>query len=370
MKVNLTTLSLLLAGAVIPCVQAGGLNLSQIATAKSVGTAGAGNITTNDASAVITNAANLSEIEESAWILGVQYLNVESNFVRDDNSASSTGTNQQVLPHLSFASRLNDKWVAGIALHADGGVGIKYSQGVGATPYELINENSISALNLTTSLAYQINDQLSLGSSLILQHASLKAQGLKGRELKGDSLATGFGLSANYQVSEDTQFGIRYQSQFDHDLSFDSNNDLRISPNLTWVKSLGLGVRQSVTQNLDLLVSTNMEGWQDYDEKYSTTYSVGVGVEYVYDDWLLYSGVSGDTSPVSSQNRDVLLPLDAQWRIGLGAERKVSHDLHLGLSYQYQNLGDGEIDANSGLFQPSGRYDTNRVHFITLSLRY
>ncbi|MEZ9898714.1 OmpP1/FadL family transporter, partial [Vibrio breoganii] len=209
-----------------------------------------------------------------------------------------------------------------------------------------------------------------LGGSLILQYASLKAQGLNGHELKGNRLEPGFGLSINYHVSEETQLGVSYQSQFEHDLSFDSLNDFGISSELTWVRRLDLGLRHSVTQDFDLLLSTNMEAWQDYDEKYSTTYSVGVGVEYVYEDWILYSGVSGDTSPVGSADRDVLLPLDAQWRIGLGAERKMSQDLHLGLSYQYQNLGDGEIDANSGLFQPTGSYDTNRVHFVTLSLRY
>nr|WP_301338143.1 outer membrane protein transport protein [Vibrio sp. 99-70-13A1] len=113
-----------------------------------------------------------------------------------------------------------------------------------------------------------------------------------------------------------------------------------------------------------------MEAWQDYDEEYSTTYSIGIGVEYAYEDWLLYSEVSADTSPLSSINRDILLPLDAQWRIGLGAEHKIYQDLSAGLSYQYQDLGNGEINAGSELFQPNGNFTTNRVHFITLSLRY
>ena len=164
--------------------------------------------------------------------------------------------------------------------------------------------------------------------------------------------------------------GVSYQDKFDHDLSLDNANAFGISSELTWVRSLNLGLKHSLNEDLNLLLSSNMETWQDYDDKYSTTYSLGVGVEYAYEDWLLYSGLSGDTSPVSSQNRDVLLPLDKQWRIGFGAEKKISNDLHLGLSYQYQDLGHGEINADSGLFQPSGSYSTNRVHFITLSLRH
>ncbi|MCF7485404.1 outer membrane protein transport protein [Vibrio sp. A2-1] len=370
MKTPFITLSLLVTAIVSSLAHAGGLNLSQIATTKSVGTAGAGNVTANDASAVITNAAGLSAIEESAWILGVQYLDVETTFVRDDNSASTTGSSADVLPHLSYASRLNDQWVVGAALHAAGGTGVEYSHGVGAHPALLIKENSISALNLTSSLSYQVSEQLSLGGSLILQHAALETQALNGRELQGDSLDLGFGLSLNHHISDNTQLGVSYQGQFDHDLSLDNANAFGISSELTWIRSLNLGLKHSLNEDLNLLLSSNIETWQDYDDKYSTTYSLGVGVEYTYEDWLLYSGLSGDTSPVSSQNRDVLLPLDKQWRIGFGAEKKISNDLHLGLSYQYQDLGHGEINADSGLFQPSGSYSTNRVHFITLSLRH
>ncbi|MFA0674778.1 hypothetical protein AB4567_10660, partial [Vibrio sp. 10N.222.51.A6] len=60
MKTPFITLSLLVTGIVSSLAHAGGLNLSQIATTKSVGTAGTGNVTANDASAVLTNAAGLS----------------------------------------------------------------------------------------------------------------------------------------------------------------------------------------------------------------------------------------------------------------------------------------------------------------------
>lgn len=370
MKTPLIVLPIVMAGVFTSIAYAGGLNLSQIATTKSVGTAGVGNITANDASAVITNAAALSHIEGDAWILGVQYLDVESTFVRSDNQAETTGSSGSVLPHLSYAARLNEHWVAGVALHATGGLGVKYSQGVGANPALLIKENSIAAVNLTSSLSYELSDTLSLGGSLILQHASLKTEATQMRMLEGDSLDLGFGLSVNHHITDTTQLGISYQSQFDHDFELDKVNAFGMSTELTWVRSLNLGLRHSVNDDFAVLFNSNLEAWQDYNKKYSTTYSFGVGIEYSYEDWLLYSGISGDTSPLNSQNRDVLLPLDQQWRIGLGAERKVSSGLYLGLSYQYQDLGKAEIDANSGLFQPTGRYSTNRVHFITLSLRH
>ncbi|MFA0070549.1 hypothetical protein AB4344_22420, partial [Vibrio breoganii] len=103
----------------------------------------------------------------------------------------------------------------------------------------------------------------SLGGSLILQHAALETQALNGRELQGDSLDLGFGLSLNHHISDNTQLGVSYQGQFDHDLSLDTANAFGISSELTWVRSLNLGLKHSLNEDLNLLLSSSMETWQD-----------------------------------------------------------------------------------------------------------
>ncbi|GAL26773.1 long-chain fatty acid transport protein [Vibrio variabilis] len=43
----------------------------------------------------------------------------------------------------------------------------------------------------------------------------------------------------------------------------------------------------------------------------------------------------------------------------------------VGVAYQYQHLGQGEITSSDyQVFRPNGQYDSNRVHFVTLSYRY
>ncbi len=155
-KLSLLTLAGLTAAA--PSF-AGGLALSQIGTAESVATAGVAGVTNNrDSSAVISNPAGLSGIENNSTVLGVQYLNSESEFERN-LGGGTTAKSDQVLPHLSFAQRINENWVAGLSVHSPGGLGVEYSNGLtgGVNGASLVDENSIEMLNLTASASYQVN---------------------------------------------------------------------------------------------------------------------------------------------------------------------------------------------------------------------
>jgi long-chain fatty acid transport protein len=116
------------------------------------------------------------------------------------------------------------------------------------------------------------------------------------------------------------------------------------------------------------MVSANWQQWSRFGESYDDTYGAGVALSYQFDSWTLHSGFSADTSPLSSDDRGYALPLDQQWRLGIGAEKKLKNGMNLGLAYQYQSLGDAEITGNSGL--PNGEYSNNRVHFITGSLSF
>ncbi|MGR5445699.1 hypothetical protein ACPV47_12415 [Vibrio jasicida] len=77
MRLNQTTLAILAVGAFSACTNAAGLNMSQLATTKSVATAGAGNVTNAwDSSATVSNPAALSQIKQSSYQIGGQYIDV------------------------------------------------------------------------------------------------------------------------------------------------------------------------------------------------------------------------------------------------------------------------------------------------------
>ncbi|NRD73565.1 outer membrane protein transport protein [Shewanella sp. VB17] len=357
-------------------VLAGGLGLSQIGTAESVGTAGAANVTNSkDSSAVVTNPAGLSAIKESSAVIGIQYLDVKSDFERGSSETGTTGSAGQFMPHLSYAKRINDDWVAGIAVHSPGGLGMAYDNGVAGGPAKIINENNIAIINITTSASYQVNERLSLGGSLIAQYADLKVDLFQGTEqantIEGDNWAPSFALGALYQLSDKTTFGLTYNYGGKHELDLATRLPEPQTIDVNWPQSMELGIEQQLTDQLALMVSANWQQWSRYNDKYSDTWGGGIALSYQLSDWTLQSGFSFDTSPLNSAERDVILPLDQQWRFGFGAMKTLDTGSVLGIAYQYQSLGDGEIDGNTlNPIQPQGYYSENRIHFITVSLSF
>lgn len=352
-------------------VMAAGLSLSQIGTATSVATAGVAGVTNNqDASATVSNAAGLSGIEDSSLMLGAQFLNVKSQFDRDDQKQGTSSEGNLFIPHISYAKRLNESWVAGVALHSPGGLGVAYSNGLSGGPMDIVKENKITMLNLTASAAYQVNDKLSLGAGLIAQYADVEVLAWD-KSVSGSTVSPTFSLSSQYQASGQTRLGINYQHGSKHDISLEDSVANLNNMESNWPAIIDIGISHMLSENLTILASAHWQSWSDYDADYDDTFGAGVAAQYQMGSWLLQTGISADSSPVDKQHRDVALPLDKQWRLGLGAEKTLKSGSTLGIAYQFQHLGEGEIESQG--FEPlraNGSYSENRVHFITFSYHY
>jgi len=354
---------------------AGGLSLPQVGTAESTGTAGVSNVTNNrDASAVITNPAALSGIEGSSLMLGLQYLDVNNNFEREGEQEGTNGSSGQFMPHISYAKRLNEQWVVGIASHGPGGLGINYDNGlIGGDSPDIVESNMIAIMNITTSASYQVNEQLSLGGSVIAQYAGLKTElSPNNTEITGSDWTASFALSGLYQFNSQTQVGMTYNYGAQHDVDVESNHFGNTVPaEINWPQSVEVGLQHQLSDKLAFMVSANWQQWSRFGDglgqNYDDTYGAGIAMSYQLDSWKLHSGFSVDSSPLTAENRGHALPLDEQWRLGFGAEKKLKNGMLLGLAYQYQSLGDAEI-TGSGM--ANGEYEDNRVHFITGSLSF
>lgn len=346
---------------------AAGLALSQIGTAESVATAGVAGVTNNrDASSTITNPAGLSGIEDSSFVFGFQYLNVNTEF---ENRSDENVTASKSMPglHLSYANRLDEQWVIGFAMHSTGGLGLEYDNGV--IGGEKIDSNLIGFVNLTASTSYQLNNQLSLGASLVGQVAVLETNLYSNTSddatLSGSNIAPTFNLAAMYQVTDITNLGITYHHKAEHDLDLSRNNSADSTVEVNWPTMVELGLQHDFDDKLSMMLSASWQQWSDFSDKYDDTYGAGVALSYQLNDWTIQTGVSVDSSPVSAENRDPLLPLAQQWRVGVGGSKTLSNGMILGIAYQYQSLGDAEIDNTI-----SGHYSENEVHFITTSLSF
>lgn len=365
------TISIIALTIVSANTMAAGLSLSQIGTVSSVATAGVAGVSNHeDASATITNAAGLSGIDVSSLVVAGQLLHVKSEFERDDQKQGTTSEGNQFIPHLSYAKRINDSWVAGIALHSPGGLGVAYSNGLSGGAVNMVQENKITMLNLTASASYQVNDQLSLGAGVIAQYAGMEVATMN-KIIEGSEINPTFSLSAQYELTDKTRVGINYQHGTKHDVALENSIQGLDQMAVNWPSSVEFGVSQQLTDSLTLLASTNWQSWSDYDADYDNTLGAGIAAQYQMGSWLLQTGMSIDSSPVDKQYRDVALPLDQQWRLGVGAEKMLKSGSKIGIAYQFQHLGDGAIDSEALEFlRANGAYSENRVHFITFSYRY
>ena len=82
--------------------------------------------------------------------------------------------------------------------------------------------------------------------------------------------------------------------------------------------------------------------------------------------WLLQTGVSYDSSAVDTQDRLAALPLDRQWRVGIGTIHQWTQFLQLGLSFQWTSLGEAPLDNNV----VKGKYGTNDVFFFNINANW
>ena len=68
------------------------------------------------------------------------------------------------------------------------------------------------------------------------------------------------------------------------------------------------------------------------------------------------------------------LPIDEQWRWGIGGTYDWSEGTTIGFGFQYLNLGDANINTNDATAVPpnglKGDYKNNEIFFFMLSINY
>ena len=79
---------------------------------------------------------------------------------------------------------------------------------------------------------------------------------------------------------------------------------------------------------------------------------------------MVQTGLSYDSSALGTKDRTPALPIDEQWRWGIGGTYAWSESKTIGFAFQYVNLGQGKID-NAAL---KGDYKDNEILFFVINL--
>jgi long-chain fatty acid transport protein len=383
----------------IPCVStAGGLYLNEFGT-PSMGVAGAGaNAVASDASTSFHNAAGMTRIKGKELMGTGGFLYSTVKFDPDSDTPIPGGDGGDAggpAPIIGgfYVHSLSDRWKLGANLITLTGAVLDYDDDW--TGRYLNTEVTLLTMTFYPSIAYRVNNWLSLGGGPQIMYADLemkaKAPPPNGEgevQIDGDDIAFGFGLGALIELSERTRFGITYQSEiepeFDGDVEisgpgpgFEADTDTEI----TLAQFIRVSGYHELNDQWALLGTVGWEDWSSFENvnistgrgsqqisrNWDDTWKFAAGVHYrPVEKWLLQLGFSYDTSPVDSDDRTPDMPIDRQIRYATGAQYQWSDRLSTGAQFVYADYGEAKID-NDLL---KGDYKRNDIFFFALNANW
>ncbi|MFA0391164.1 OmpP1/FadL family transporter [Vibrio splendidus] len=366
---------------------ASGLFLQEAVVANA-GTTGAGDgVYTRSAAAMWTNPATMSHMGESKTTINTMAFDLEMKY--QDNDGNPDGKAHSVMPSFGafHAHQVTDKLHLGIALGAVGGSSLDYgSEWAGA---ELLEDITLTAMQVNPSLSYQLNDQWSVGAGIQLSWAALQQSSSVFTAKQDTDWAYGYNLGVMFTPSDKLKLGASYRSKLEHEF----NNELRgvedlsnsLAMDLALPEIVDISASYALNPKLDLLASVQLHRWSEWDttvldfgvagspisgvpleRDWDDVWKFAVGADYqLNSDWRLKAGFSYETSPQDDPTMQYVdLPVGEQYRYSVGASTYWD-DILIDVFYEYADLGSVDMDR----FMVDGSFD-GRIHFVGVSATF
>lgn len=375
---------------------ASGLFLQEAVVANA-GTTGAGDgVYTRSAAAMWTNPATMSHMGESKTTINTMAFDLEMKY-QDSQDSSGDGKGHSVLPSFGafHAHQVTDKLHLGIALGAVGGSSLDYgSDWAGAA---LLEDITLTAMQVNPSLSYKLNDQWSVGAGVQLSWAAFQQTTSMLTAKQDTDWAYGYNLGVMYTPTDKLKLGASYRSKLEHEFNNDVNGVINqgvlnsLSTDIALPEIIDLSASYALNSQLDLLASVQFHRWSEWDttvldfgiagspvsgvpieRDWDDVWKFAVGADYqLNSDWRLKAGFSYETSPQDDPSMQwVDLPVGEQYRYSVGASTYWD-DILIDVFYEYADLGSVEMDRDG----PTGRNLLNgsfdgRIHFVGVSATF
>jgi long-chain fatty acid transport protein len=388
--------------------QAGGIMLYEVGTAD-VGLASAGyGARADDASTVFTNPAGMTRLSGKQFVAGGQLLWSNAKFsigagtspeLGGSDGGYATGSNGWFPGGGGFFSySVSPQLKLGLAVTGNFGLGLKYDDDWVGRYYA--QQATLIGMSILPSIAYKVNDKLSIGASVNAMYGMLKnqvainvpdalrpgvvvpiqrASGDAQLKIKDETWGWGANLGLLYEVDKGTRLGLVWTSQVNLDFSDRAEfsnlgalgttlqNAGLIGSNI----SVGIKVPQTAMASLftqldDRWALLGSVGWQQWSKfgqvqlgldnplnptslttalDFKDSWHIALGAHYrLSQPWLLSFGIAYDSDFQNGSQVSPLLPANATWRFGFGAQNQLSKTAQWGVSAEY--VYGGSLDTN------------------------
>lgn len=384
--------------------------------ASGLGNAYAGSAAVADnASTIFFNPAGMTQLQAREVSAGLNAVRPTFKFKNDGSTptsafASSGNGNDAgswaFIPNAYMSWALNKDLYVGVGISAPFGLVTEYDDPwIGAAQAIKFD---IKTININPSIAYRINDKVSVGAGVSWQRMEAEytrrvsivpAAGLNASHaaLEVDGDAWGWNVGALFTLSDSTKLGVSYRSKVKHELDGDltvtgpnaglnaagtSNAEVEVELPDTFI----LSVTQQLNERWEMLGDVSWTGWssiktldivrtsgtstgqtaQTLDAEFRDTWRVALGANYKLNDaWKLKFGIAYDQSPVRGPDtRLVSLPDSNRTWVTVGAQWNATPTSKLDLGLAYISAAESSINNNQTNADPtknrgtvSGNYD-------------
>lgn len=377
------TTALVAVGGLMSSANAGGfINSSQSTVFNGLAYAGAGAAGSTSAATMFYNPATMTSFRgftiDSNYTFGMPTSKATGNFT----GALAPGLNAALpgaanydkdyfVPSTYLVYQINNNWWAGLSINSTYG---------NQTKADRLWRGSLAAsttklriITATPSVAYKVNDMISIGAGMQIQYASARQMvafpfaplPVPGAGIQNaDGWAVGFTLGATITPVKGTEIGIGWRSFTDQEVEGTTRYGAATSTNsngkLNLPNRVNLSLRQTINPKLDVLASVEWQNWGRIGHArmnnpanpalavlpfgYDDGWFFSLGAEYkATEKLMLRAGVGYEISPVTDAVRRMSLPDSNRLWISAGASYQLTERLMLNGSYSYLHFDKANI---------------------------
>lgn len=341
-----------------------------------------------DASTIYSNPAGMTYIDgtQAAGALhlikpsakfndegSIKAFSAPANLVPAGGDGGDAGS-LAFVPNFYFMTPLSDNVKFGLGVNAPFGLKTEYDKDwIGRFQ---ATKSELKTVNINPSLAFKLNDQISLGFGLSAMWAQAELTRSVNRvlapesnvKIKGDDWGYGFNLGAIYQATNDTRIGLSYRSKIEQHLDGDAKfgsalaaNSTDASADLTLPENASLSVFSRLNGTWDLLADATWTRWSRFKElrvdfsntlpdavtpeNWNNTMRYSIATNYHYNDKLKFrAGFAYDEGAIDNQFRTARIPdNDRKW-LSFGVGWQATPATKLDIGYAHLFIRDTKID--------------------------
>lgn len=307
-----------------------------------------------------------------------------------------------IVPATYFSYQFNDQLFLGLSVNSPYGLKTKAEYNWAGQIYG--RSSKAKNILVTPTLAYKVNDWLSLGAGIQVGYFDVTLKGAtsyttnaSNAMLSGDAFGAGYTLGATLTPAAGTEIGLGFRSSIHYSLEGDlqtlaGKTPIRAKVNLP--ETITLGLRQQFGKDFTFLAGFEWSNWSrvglaairhaatdTYISKLSFDYKDGwmasIGGEYrVNNNLTMRAGLAYEESPITDKTRSVRIPDNDRIWASLGATYKWSDQTSFDLAYSHIFVKDPKVNIIAGHHEYQNAFvglvanGKSHVDIISFSLKH